>query len=97
MPVMISMLRGVNVGGHNKIKMHALRTVRSRTPHEMANQLWRTLSVQDSLDPENQLEGGAPGEEITGGFLRSIILEPLGNSKRFGSGSPSTISVTSKF
>jgi uncharacterized protein (DUF1697 family) len=27
MPVMISMLRGVNVGGHNKIKMDALRTL----------------------------------------------------------------------
>jgi len=25
MPVVISMLRGVNVGGHNKIKMDALR------------------------------------------------------------------------
>lgn len=25
MPVIISMLRGVNVGGHNKIKMHVLR------------------------------------------------------------------------
>jgi uncharacterized protein (DUF1697 family) len=27
MPVVISMLRGVNVGGHNKIKMDALRTL----------------------------------------------------------------------
>jgi len=27
MPVLISMLRGVNVGGHNKIKMDALRTL----------------------------------------------------------------------
>ncbi len=27
MPVIISMLRGVNVGGHNKIKMDALRAL----------------------------------------------------------------------
>jgi len=27
MPILISMLRGVNVGGHNKIKMDALRTL----------------------------------------------------------------------
>lgn len=27
MPIVISMLRGVNVGGHNKIKMDALRTL----------------------------------------------------------------------
>jgi uncharacterized protein (DUF1697 family) len=27
MPVLISMLRGVNVGGHNKVKMETLRTV----------------------------------------------------------------------
>ena len=27
MPVLISMLRGVNVGGHNKIKMAALRAL----------------------------------------------------------------------
>ena len=27
MPVVIAMLRGVNVGGHNKIKMDALRTL----------------------------------------------------------------------
>jgi uncharacterized protein (DUF1697 family) len=27
MPVVISMLRGVNVGGHNKIRMEALRAL----------------------------------------------------------------------
>ena len=30
MPVVIAMLRGVNVGGHNKIKMEALRALCTR-------------------------------------------------------------------
>jgi uncharacterized protein (DUF1697 family) len=34
MPVLISMLRGVNVGGHNKIKMDALRAVYSSLKFE---------------------------------------------------------------
>ena len=43
MAVIISMLRGVNVGGHNKIKMDALRelyqSLKLRAPRRLAG-LW---------------------------------------------------------
>jgi uncharacterized protein (DUF1697 family) len=49
MPVLISMLRGVNVGGHNKIKMDALRALYSnlkfedpRTYVQSGNVIFRT-------------------------------------------------------
>jgi uncharacterized protein (DUF1697 family) len=49
MPVMISMLRGVNVGGHNKIKMDALRDLYeslkledARTYVQSGNVIFRT-------------------------------------------------------
>src|SRR5436305_14643944 len=43
MPVMISLLRGVNVGGHNKIKMEALRA------------LYESLGL---LDPQTNIQSG---------------------------------------
>jgi uncharacterized protein (DUF1697 family) len=43
MPVLISMLRGVNVGGHNKIKMDDLRT------------LYRSLKLED---PRTYVQSG---------------------------------------
>jgi uncharacterized protein (DUF1697 family) len=43
MPVLISMLRGVNVGGHNKIKMDGLRT------------LYRSLKLED---PRTYVQSG---------------------------------------
>ena len=49
MPVLISMLRGVNVGGHNRVKMDALRAVYAslkcedvRTYVQSGNVIFRT-------------------------------------------------------
>ena len=63
MPVMISMLRGVNVGGHNRIQMDALRAVYEslgfrdvRTYVQSGNVIFR-IEDRGGVPP---LRGGAP-------------------------------------
>lgn len=68
MPVLISMLRGVNVGGHNRVKMDALRAVYAslkcedvRTYVQSGNVIFRTKEkntlpfakkIQDAIERE---------------------------------------------
>jgi uncharacterized protein (DUF1697 family) len=77
MPVLISMFRGVNVGGHNKIKMDALRTLYEsikfedpRTYVQSGNVIFRTkeknsASLADKI--QNAVEGAF-------GFRPAVIL-----------------------
>jgi uncharacterized protein (DUF1697 family) len=64
MGVLISMLRGVNVGGHNKIKMDALRAIyeslKLRDPHtyvQSGNVLFRT-EERDQLALTKRIQNG---------------------------------------
>jgi uncharacterized protein (DUF1697 family) len=81
MPVLISMLRGVNLGGHNRIKMDALRTLyeslkfdNPRTFIQSGNVIFRTKL------PHNQKNSAALAQKIqhaierTFGFHSEVIL-----------------------
>ena len=64
MPVLISMLRGVNVGPHNRIKMDALRAVYEslkfegpRTYVQSGNVIFRTKE-KNSSQPRAEDSGG---------------------------------------
>jgi uncharacterized protein (DUF1697 family) len=77
MAVVISILRGVNVGGHNKIKMDALRalyeSLKLRDPHtyvQSGNVIFRT-DGQDLVLLRKRIEKGL---ERTFGFRPDVIL-----------------------
>ena len=77
MPVLISMLRGVNVGGHNQIKMEALRTLYEqlgmqdpRTYVQSGNVVLRTKE-RDLRRLTKLLEDGI---ERSFGFRPDVIL-----------------------
>ena len=57
----------------------------------------RRTQASDNRIWRDQLDGAAWDAEISGGFRKSRILEPLGSSKSFASGSPRAMSVISKF
>ena len=77
MPVIISMLRGVNVGGHNKIKMDALRelykSLKLREPQtyvQSGNVVFAT-DEQDLVGLSARIENAI---ERSHGFRPSVIL-----------------------
>jgi uncharacterized protein (DUF1697 family) len=77
MPVIISMLRGVNVGGHNKIKMEALRALYaslnlrdSQTYVQSGNVIFRTED-RDLVRLAKRIEDGI---EKAFGFHSDVIL-----------------------
>src|SRR5437879_8558787 len=77
MTVIISMLRGVNVGGHNKIKMEALRALYeslklrdAQTYVQSGNVIFRT-EERDMLRLAKRLEDGI---ERKFGFRPYVIL-----------------------
>jgi uncharacterized protein (DUF1697 family) len=77
MTVMISMLRGVNVGGHHKIKMEDLRALYQRlklrdaeTHVQSGNVIFRT-SESDTVRLGRRIEGAI---EKKYGFRPSVIL-----------------------
>src|SRR5260370_3249029 len=77
MTVIISMLRGVNVGGHNKIKMEALRAVYeslklrgAQTYVQSGNVIFRT----DERDRARLTKRIEEGIERKFGFRPSVIL-----------------------
>jgi uncharacterized protein (DUF1697 family) len=77
MPVLISMLRGVNVGGHHRIKMDALRALyeklglqNARTYVQSGNVVFQT-EEQDLLHIAAQIEKGI---QATFGFSASVVL-----------------------
>ena len=77
MPVMISMLRGVNVGGHNMIKMDALRALYeslglrdAQTYVQSGNVVFRT-QAKDPASLSKKIEDGI---ERGFGFRPSVIV-----------------------
>jgi uncharacterized protein (DUF1697 family) len=77
MPVVISMLRGVNVGGHNKIKMDALRalceSLKLRDPQtyvQSGNVIFRTKE-QNHVLLTKRIQDGI---ESTFGFRPGVVL-----------------------
>lgn len=77
MPVIISMLRGVNVGGHNKIKMEALRALYaslnlrdSQTYVQSGNVIFKT-EERDLARLAKRIEDGI---EKAFGFHSDVIL-----------------------
>lgn len=80
MPVMISMLRGINVGGHNLIKMDALRALYqsllleyAQTYVQSGNVVFRTED-HDLVRLSNQIENAI---EQTFGFRPAVVLRTL--------------------
>jgi uncharacterized protein (DUF1697 family) len=77
MPVLISMLRGVNVGGHNKIKMDALRALYEslkfedpRTYVQSGNVIFRTKE-KNSAALAKKIQSAIEGKF---GFRPEVIL-----------------------
>src|SRR5580698_2159222 len=81
MAVIVSMLRGVNVGGHNKIKMEALRELYgslglrdAQTYVQSGNVVFRTKE-QDLVRLARRIEGSI---EETFGFRPGVVLRTCG-------------------
>ncbi len=84
MAVIISMLRGVNVGGHNKIKMDALRALYAslklrdaQTYVQSGNVIFRT----DERDVSRLTKRIEDGIERKFGFRPSVILRTVGEMR----------------
>ena len=85
MPVLISMLRGVNVGGHNKIKMDDLRTLCEslkfedpRTYVQSGNVIFRTKE-KNSPDLVKKIQDAI---ERKFGFRPAVILRTADELRR---------------
>jgi uncharacterized protein (DUF1697 family) len=77
MSVIISMLRGVNVGGHNKIKMDQLRAVYESLGFRDAQtyiQSGNVVSRADKRDPATACTRIEKGIERNFGFRPSVIV-----------------------
>jgi uncharacterized protein (DUF1697 family) len=91
MPVMISMLRGVNVGGHHKIKMDALRTLyvslkleEPRTYVQSGNVIFRT-NEKNLSQLAKKIQDGI---ERTFGFRPEVILRTTDELRKAIAASP---------
>ncbi|MFN7993169.1 MAG: DUF1697 domain-containing protein [Bryobacteraceae bacterium] len=80
MAVLISLLRGVNVGGHHKIKMDALRALYAelglrgvQTCGQSGNALFRT-TIRDLAALRRRIEKGIEG---TFGFHSDVVLRTV--------------------
>ncbi len=106
MPVLISMLRGVNLGGHNKIKMDALRALYEslkfedpRTYVQSGNVIFRTKEknspgVSKKIQNAIEREFGCRPEVIlrtTDELRKTIAANPFASSRNL---EPSKILVT---
>jgi len=80
MAVSISMLRGVNVGGHNKIKMEALRELYLRSDERDITRL--TNKIEDGIERKFDLSARCDFTD-GGGDERGGCEEP---SSRSGAG-----------
>jgi uncharacterized protein (DUF1697 family) len=92
-PVLISMLRGVNVGGHNKIKMEALRTLYAslrfqdpRTYVQSGNIIFRTKE-KNSTALAKKIQDAI---ERTFGFRPEVILRTTDELRKAIAASPFT-------
>jgi uncharacterized protein (DUF1697 family) len=91
MPVLISMLRGVNVGGHNKIKMDALRALYEslkldspRTYVQSGNVIFRTKE-KNSAALAKKIQSAI---ERKFGFRPEVILRTTGEMRTAIAASP---------
>jgi uncharacterized protein (DUF1697 family) len=91
MPVLISMLRGVNVGGHHKIKMDALRTLYEslrfgdpRTYVQSGNVIFRTKEKNSSALAK-KIQNAI---ERTFGFGPEVILRTTDEVRKAIAASP---------
>jgi uncharacterized protein (DUF1697 family) len=91
MPVLISMLRGVNVGGHHKIKMDALRalyeSLKFQAPHtyvQSGNVIFRTKE-KNSPALAKKIQDAI---ERTFGFRPEVILRTPDELRRAIAASP---------
>ena len=82
MAVVISMLRGVNVGGHNKIKMEALRSLYeslklrdARTYVQSGNVIFRA-DERNLVSLASRVENAISG---TSAFVRTSLFAPPPN------------------
>jgi uncharacterized protein (DUF1697 family) len=91
MPVFISLLRGVNVGGHNKIKMDALRSlcesldVRDAQTYVQSGNVVFRARQQDLLRLGKKLQDAIAR---TAGFRPEIVLRSLPDWKAAVSANP---------
>lgn len=81
MPVLISMLRGVNVGGHNKIKMDALRALyeslkleEPRTYVQSGNVIFRSKLPHNQKNSDTLTKKIQNAIEGTFGFRPEVVL-----------------------
>ena len=91
MPVLISMLRGVNVGGHNKIKMDALRALYEslkfedpRTYVQSGNVIFRTKE-KNAATLTKKIQNAIEGKF---GFRPEVILRTKDELKKAVAASP---------
>jgi len=91
MPIMIALLRGVNVGGHHKVKMDELRALcqtlklrDAQTYVQSGNVVFRTDEV-DALRLAKRLEDAI---ERKFGFHADIVLRTPAELKKLIAGSP---------
>jgi uncharacterized protein (DUF1697 family) len=91
MPVLISMLRGVNVGGHNKIKMDALRALYEslkfddpRTYVQSGNVIFRTRAT-NAATLAKKIQNAIEGEF---GFRPEVILRTTDELRKAIAASP---------
>lgn len=91
MPVIISMLRGVNVGGHNMIKMDALRALYeslglrdAQTYVQSGNVVFRT-QAKDPASLPKKIEDGI---ERGFGFRPSVIVRTASEMRDVIAGNP---------
>jgi uncharacterized protein (DUF1697 family) len=85
MPVLISMLRGVNLGGHNKIKMDALRalyeSLKFEDPHsyiQSGNVIFRSKE-KNTVALAKKIQDAI---ECTFGFRPEVILRTPGELRK---------------
>lgn len=91
MKVVISMLRGVNVGGHNKIKMDSLRALYeslklrdAQTYVQSGNVIFRT----DERDPARLTKRIEDGIERKFGFRPNVILRTAAEMREVAAKNP---------
>jgi uncharacterized protein (DUF1697 family) len=91
MPVLISMLRGVNVGGHNKLKMEALRALCESLQFENARTYVQSGNIVFRTKEKNRLALAAKIQnaiEREFGFRPEVILRTVDELRKAIAASP---------
>jgi uncharacterized protein (DUF1697 family) len=84
MPVFISLLRGINVGGHNKIKMETLRSIYESLELRNVQSLLQSGNVVFETDRDDQLKLTIELEDVVEkefGFRPKTILRTFAELK----------------